>query len=125
MTDPLTAEDIPVVWCDGWYRSEGEIGARRLLESEPLGVFCANDRLAEGFLTAYRATGREVPRVIGFDDAPIATALQLTTVAIPWQAIAEGVRQVVTQQLSRAIRPVPACDAMGLSYMPAPIIRFV
>ena len=88
-------------------------------------MFCANDRLAEGFLAAYRATGREVPRVIGFDDAPIATALQLTTIAIPWQAIAEGVRQVVTEQLSRATRPVPGSNATGLSYLPVPVIRFV
>lgn len=120
----LNTGDLPIVWCDGWCRSDGEVAAQRLLESRPLGVFCANDRLAEGFLAVCRAkAGHEVPLVIGFDDAPIATLLQLTTVAIPWQAIAEGVRQVVTHQLSRVTRSVPDCDATCVTYLPAPIIR--
>ena len=120
----INALNLPIVWCDGWYRSDGEVAAERVLESAPLGVFCGNDRLAEGFLAACQSTGHEVPLVVGFDDAPVADLLHLTTVAIPWHALAEGVRQVVTQQLSRAARSEPDCEVTRLTYPPAPVIRF-
>jgi len=119
----LSVADMPIVWSDGWCRTDGEVAAQRLLESKPLGVFCGNDRLAEGFLAACRGAGHEAPRVVGFDDAPIATCLQLTTVGIPWEAIAGGVSQVVTRQLRRATYSPLERDAFCSRYLPVPVLR--
>jgi hypothetical protein len=119
----LNVGDLPIVWSDGWCRTDGEVAAQRLLESKPNGVFCGNDRLAESFLAACQAAGQEAPLVIGFDDAPITTLLQLSTVAIPWEAIAKGVREVVTRQLSRDTHSVSNWDATCVRYLPAPVLR--
>ncbi|MEP0763637.1 MAG: substrate-binding domain-containing protein, partial [Chloroflexota bacterium] len=53
--------------------------APRLFASEPDGVFCCNDRLAQGLLLAAARHGRALPHIVGFDDAPIAAQLNLST----------------------------------------------
>ncbi len=87
---------------DGWYFEHGHDAAARLLRRRPAGVFCGNDRLAEGllhWLDAHRDPA-DRPAVIGFDDAPVAAALDLTTVAIPWQAMVDATIEVVRRRLA-------------------------
>lgn len=66
----------------------GMAGARRLLSSSPMAVFAASDAMAVGALKALRGAGLRVPQdvaLVGFDDVPIATAIEpaLTTVHQP------------------------------------------
>jgi len=80
---------------DDWFSDDGERAAPAVLAAKPAGVFCANDRLAEGLLAACAGRGATPPSVLGYDNAPIAEALHLSTVAIPWeQLVAEAVKLV-------------------------------
>lgn len=67
---------------------EGERAAAIALAAEPrpTALLCLSDRLAEGALRAAAGIGLSVPRDVsltGFDDAPPAAALSLTTVRQP------------------------------------------
>ena len=62
--------------------------AQKLLPAAPTAIFVANDAMAVGALRALRRAGRQVPQdvaLIGYDDVPIAAALEpaLTTVRQP------------------------------------------
>jgi LacI family transcriptional regulator len=66
----------------------GAMGMQRLLPASPTAVFVASDTMAVGALKALREAGRRVPddvALIGFDDVPIAAAVEpaLTTVRQP------------------------------------------
>jgi len=82
-----------VVYASSWSAAAAMAVAPRLFASEPDGVFCCNDRLAQGLLLAAARHGRALPHIVGFDDAPIAAQLNLSTVAIPWPQLVEGVLQ--------------------------------
>lgn len=65
--------------------AEGEAGALAALaiEPRPTALLCLSDRLAEGALRGAARIGLSVPddvSVVGFDDAPPAAALGLTTI---------------------------------------------
>ncbi|MBV8915926.1 MAG: LacI family DNA-binding transcriptional regulator [Acetobacteraceae bacterium] len=68
--------------------AEGEAGAGAVLTMtpRPTALLCLSDRLAEGALRAAARLGLRVPEdlsVTGFDDAPSAAALGLTTISQP------------------------------------------
>lgn len=89
----------------GWYFENGLAHASRVTSLQPDGVFGANDRLAEAVLHHYREEGRPSPRVVGFDDAPVAAALDLTTVGLPWRTLAETAADVAEDRLAGQRRP--------------------
>jgi LacI family transcriptional regulator len=85
--------DTSKMWmADGEFTSEGGLAcAEQLMESgvEVTAVFCANDEMAVGALSAFQKAGVQVPQqvsVLGYDDTHSAefTAPQLTSVHIPW-----------------------------------------
>jgi len=83
-----------------WFFDAGLSVADKVLASRPEGIFCCNDRLAQAVLR--RTEDRDMPRplIIGFDDAPIAQWLNLTTIAIPWEElVAAAVGAVKRRQL--------------------------
>jgi LacI family transcriptional regulator len=66
----------------------GSLGAQRLLSAAPTAIFVASDVMAVGALKALREAGLRVPQdvaLVGFDDVPIAAAIEpaLTTVHQP------------------------------------------
>jgi LacI family transcriptional regulator len=68
--------------------SSGIVGMQRLLPAKPTAVFVASDMMAVGALKALRQAGRRVPEdvaLVGFDDIPVASAVEppLTTVRQP------------------------------------------
>jgi DNA-binding LacI/PurR family transcriptional regulator len=78
----------------------GRTAASALIKEDFRGVFCCNDRLAQGVLTEYEAQHvRSVPHVVGFDNAPIAEALHLSTIAIPWEQFAAEAVELVRNRL--------------------------
>jgi LacI family transcriptional regulator len=84
--DPPLLGDFSASW--------GAEAATRLAADRAVdAVFCANDEIALGLLTAFRAQHVKVPEdvaVIGFDDTPAASLCvpSLTTVQQPTEAIA-------------------------------------
>jgi hypothetical protein len=82
-----------IVHADNWHRDAGRRTADKLIVAKPTGIFAANDRLAQGITLAYRDHKKPLPPLVGYDDAPIAQQLGLTTIALPWQEIAVAVVQ--------------------------------
>ena len=88
------------VFADSWFYEDGIQAVESLLQQKPEVVFCANDRLAQALLDTVTKRSISVPKVIGFDDAPIAEQMNLTTIAMPWQEIADNVVEVVQKRMS-------------------------
>lgn len=88
------------VFADSWFYEDGIKAVESILEKKPQVVFCANDRLAQALLDTVKREWVSPPRVIGFDDAPIAEQMNLTTIAMPWQEIADNVVEVVQKRMS-------------------------
>lgn len=107
-----------VVYAEDWFCESGFAVASQVVKSQARAVFATNDRLAQGFVNYCGETGHRIPPIVGFDDAPVAEQLGLTTIAIPWHDLAAGVRQIVTQRLrSQAGAPVRQI------YTPVPVLR--
>lgn len=108
-----------VVWAEGWFFEEGFQAASRLqLEKKAPAVFCCNDRLAEGVIRYCESNRLPPPEVIGFDDAPIAETLNISTISIPWNEMIEAALGIIRKRLrgdsSTASRQILA---------PRPVIR--
>ena len=92
--------------------TEGAAMAAALLARtpRPTGLLCMSDRLAEGALQSARQLGLRVPddlSIIGFDDAPGADALQLSTVRQPNRRKGELAAQILLDLVAgRPIEPV-------------------
>lgn len=107
-----------VVHARTWYAPDAEAVARHVLKGEPTGVFCGDDRLAEGLLRAVRRHGLQPSAMVGFDDAPIAETLGLTTIAIPWASLAAGLVRIVRDRLMGLADP-----PTHLVYYPSLVLR--
>jgi DNA-binding LacI/PurR family transcriptional regulator len=89
----------PLTPARSWYREGAEAAARRTLARNPAGVLCANDRLAEAIAHAAARTPLPRPHIVGFDDAPIAAELGLTTIAIPWDELVAAATRIIAARL--------------------------
>jgi len=87
-----------VVWADGWYLEDGLQLAGQVATAAA--VFCGNDRLAEAVVQHCRGHGKALPWLIGFDDAPVAAELGISTVAIPWEEMARAAVQIAVRRLA-------------------------
>src|SRR5690606_1573830 len=82
-------------WAKSWFAEEAARVAPQVAGDRFAGVFCCNDRLAEALLGAGTTAA-----VVGFDDAPVAERLNLTTIAVPWAEIVAGAVEVVRRRLA-------------------------
>jgi DNA-binding LacI/PurR family transcriptional regulator len=103
--------DVPVVAGVTSSVQEGAAATATLLDARPelTALLCLSDRLAEGAMSVLRLLGRGVPRdvsVVGFDDAPDAAPLGLTTVRQPHRE--KGVQAARMLLGLMDGRPVPA-----------------
>ena len=77
------AAETRVVCADSWFVAAGLTVAASVFEISPAGIFACNDRLAEALITHARKHYQRLPPLIGFDNAPIAEHLRLTSIGIP------------------------------------------
>ncbi len=108
----------PVAHARSWYREGAAAAARRLLARRPSGILCANDRLAEAVCRAAAASRCPRPHLVGFDDAPVAAELHLTTIAIPWEELVASATRVIASRLRGDTRP-----ATQIILQPHPVAR--
>jgi LacI family transcriptional regulator len=92
----LEAHRIPVrdeLIVEGDFTEAGaRMGAQQLLAASPTAIFAASDSMAIGVLKALREAGLRIPEdvaLVGFDDIPIASAIEpaLTTVHQPIEGL--------------------------------------
>lgn len=102
-----------VIWAESWFASDAARVAPQLAGNRFEGIFCCNDRLAEALLAAGTSAA-----VVGFDDAPVAERLDLTTIAVPWAAIVAAAVDVVRGRL--AGRTGAAAQHI---FAPLPVVR--
>lgn len=88
-----------VVHCPTWFRTDARPLVRRVVRAGADGVFCCNDRLAEAVLGWCAKQRDDPPRLVGFDDAPIAERLDLATICIPWADLAQVTAGVIRRRL--------------------------
>jgi hypothetical protein len=107
-----------VVNADGWYVEDGRRVAAEAYRHGQDGVFCANDRLAEAVLVYCRGVGAARPPLVGFDDAPVAAANDLTTIAIPWSELVSDAADIILARLGG-----DGSAARRRTVVPHPIVR--
>ncbi len=103
----IQVEESLIVEGDFTERS-GRVGMQRLLPASPSAVFVASDMMAIGALKALRQTGRQVPQdvaLVGFDDIPIASAIEpaLTTVRQPIERLGSMAVEVLLSVLEGSL----------------------
>lgn len=91
--------DAQVCHAEGWFRRNGEAIASRVLRAESRGIFCCNDRLAEGISHYSARHGITPPPLIGFDNAPVAAGLNLNTIAIPWDGMVDAALDIIRRRI--------------------------
>jgi LacI family transcriptional regulator len=99
----LPVEDALIIESD-YTEMGGMMATRRLLSSAPTAIFAASDIMAVGALKTLREAGLRVPEdiaLVGFDDIPIAAALQpaLTTVRQPIEHLGSMAAEVLLNLL--------------------------
>jgi DNA-binding LacI/PurR family transcriptional regulator len=107
-----------VIAAAGWYLEDGLRACGRAVEAGRDGLFCCNDRLAEAVVVHCRRHGIARPALVGFDDAPVAELLGLTTIAIPWAEMCGGAMAVIKRRLSGD----PATASQQI-FAPRPVVR--
>jgi hypothetical protein len=108
----------PVVPASGWYFDDGYAAAEAAVKAGREGLFCGNDRLAEAVTAYCRDHDLACPRLVGFDDAPVAEDLDLTTIAIPWDEMTAGAVDIVRKRLAG-----DTSTARQLILTPRPVVR--
>ena len=88
-----------VVHAPTWYLDDASASVNRCMKLKPDAIFACNDRLAQAVLEYCKDKAVSLPMLIGFDDAPIAETLHLSSIAIPWKAFAESTLRLVKQRL--------------------------
>lgn len=110
----------PVVSAGSWFFEDGYHAAPGALLRGPRGLFCANDRLADAVCSWCRDKGQTPPPLVGFDDAPVAETLGLTTMAIPWEEFIGGAGELIKRRMNG-----DTGAARQLIFMPRPVVRSV
>lgn len=107
-----------VVSAGSWFFEDGYQVAAKLVANNPAGVFCCNDRLAEAVVAYCHENELAVPSLVGFDDAPIAEEINLTTISVPWDEMVAGAGAVIKQRLAG-----DSSVARQLILTPLPVMR--
>jgi hypothetical protein len=107
-----------VVPAGSWFFEDGYRVAGEAVRLGRDGLFCCNDRLAEAVIAHCRDRPIKPPRLVGFDDAPVAEQLNLTTIAIPWAEMIAGAADLIKQHLGGGLTA-----SRQLIFTPRPVVR--
>lgn len=89
-----------IVRAGNWFYDFGYRAAEEVLRHARHGLFCVNDQLAAGVIGWCAEHGRRRPPIIGFDDAPVAEKLNLTTISLPWEEMLDAVIRSAKSRLA-------------------------
>lgn len=100
-----------VFWAESWEAEAASQLARKI--TRPSSIFCCSDRLAEGLLTHPINAS-----IVGFDDAPVAETLDLTTIAMPWHEMVRNAVEIIRRRIHGDTGP-----AAKHIIAPRPVVR--
>lgn len=95
----LSVVSARVIHAASWFYQDGFVVAPQVIKHGPAGIFCCNDQLASAVVQWCREHDQKLPPLVGFDDAPIAESLNITTIAIPWEELVDGVAQLARRRM--------------------------
>lgn len=107
-----------ILHCPTWFLEDALKLAPRLLAQNPAALFCCNDRLAQAVIEVARHNQQALPPIVGFDDAPVAEQLNLTTIAIPWPQLLAAAIALIKRRLAG-----DRSDPVHQIIPPRPVIR--
>lgn len=107
-----------VVTSQSWFFEDGFQVADDVVKQGCDGIFCCNDRLAQAVLHWCDEHCLAAPPLVGFDDAPVAETLDLTTIALPWDEMISGAADIIKRRLAGE-----GGAARQLIFTPRPVIR--
>jgi len=90
---------VKVVSAASWFAEAGGAKAAEILAVRPTGIFACNDRLAEAVIAYCAEHAVPRPPLVGFDNAPVAERLRLTTIGIPWATMVAQAVSVIAERL--------------------------
>jgi hypothetical protein len=90
---------VQVLEARGWFFEDGRALAQEVVRAGSGGIFAGNDRLAHAVATWCDENTIQRPPLVGFDDAPVAQAEDLTTIAIPWGEVVGGAVEILKKRL--------------------------
>lgn len=94
-----------VVHAASWFVEAGREQAAEILGRAPAGIFACNDRLAESLIRYARDERLPLPPLVGFDNAPVAEELRLTSIGIPWDAFVAVALEIIVARVSGSSAP--------------------
>jgi DNA-binding transcriptional regulator YhcF (GntR family) len=106
------------VSAESWFVEAGLKKAAQILATKPAGIFAANDRLAEAVITFCGERGVTRPPLVGFDNAPVAERLRLTTIGIPWATMVTQAVHLIAERLEGS-----TASARLISLAHEPVVR--
>jgi DNA-binding transcriptional regulator YhcF (GntR family) len=110
--------DAAIVQAGDWFYEDGYRVAEQAVRRAKAGLFCVNDQLASSIVGWCRDHGRRCPPIIGFDDAPVAESLNLSTISLPWEEIVDGVVRIAKLRLGG-----DRATSSHQMYQPRPLVR--
>jgi len=81
-----------------WFYTEALPRARLAIKSGAAGIFCCNDRLAHAVLSVCNPDAK--PRIVGFDNAPVAEKVGLSTIGLPWTDYVASAVEIIVKRLA-------------------------
>jgi DNA-binding LacI/PurR family transcriptional regulator len=116
----LEQSNATLVVAGGWDYELGVQVAKQAIDAGTDGVFCCNDRLAHALIDHAKRQGTRLPPLVGFDNAPVAERMGLTTIAIPFAELSDAAAELVQMRLidNRS-------TASHRVFAPKPIVRWV
>ncbi len=116
----LEQSNATLVMAGGWDYELGVRVAKQAIDAGTDGVFCCNDRLAHALVDYAKKQGTRLPPLVGFDNAPVAERMGMTTIAIPFAELSDAAAELVQMRLidNRS-------TASHRVFAPRPIVRWV
>lgn len=93
-------DDTWVCSIDSWDLGDARRHAASILARKPSGIFGCSDRLAQAVVEHARTHGLAPPPIVGFDNAPVAAEIGLTTVGIPWNRMVDEATSIAAERLA-------------------------
>jgi len=115
----LSAEPTGTIYQAGSWGPAISARALCAIKTDQLdGIFCVNDRLAAALKSHFQKGNHTSPKLVGFDNAPVAIEKQIPSIAIPWQMFADHAVEKIRSRLGGSTAP-PTNETLSIQ----PIIR--